>query len=206
MITVKREGEKPPYESFYGKHPSYVHHLRRFGEVGVVTKFGGGEIKGKLADRGEIKVFVGYADDHPGDVYRMLNPSTGRISTTRDIMWLNTYKWGGHNDDENPPETWEIGENEDELKKKNSKNAKIEENVGENAPDNGEPTVHDDDDKIRSALRKLDTWYNPVLNEGGEFDTNESRTLRSGKIIGSLALCSLGMSADVVQVGKTGKS
>ena len=83
VVTVKREGEKPPYLRFYGKLPPYVHHLRRFGEVGVVTKFGGGEIKGKLADRGEIKVFVGYADNHAGDVYRMLNPSTGCISETR---------------------------------------------------------------------------------------------------------------------------
>ena len=71
-VTVKREGEKPPYQQFYGVLPAYVHHLCRFGEVGVVTRFGQGEIKGKLADRGKIKVFVGYANNHPGDVYRML--------------------------------------------------------------------------------------------------------------------------------------
>ena len=32
---------------------------------------------------------VGYAQDHAGDCYRMYNPDTSRIHTTRDLKLLN---------------------------------------------------------------------------------------------------------------------
>ena len=34
-------------------------------------------------------MFVGYADDHSGDVYRFLNINTKRIIMSRDARWLN---------------------------------------------------------------------------------------------------------------------
>ena len=34
-------------------------------------------------------MFVGYADDQPGDVYRFLNFHTKRILMSRDGRWLN---------------------------------------------------------------------------------------------------------------------
>ena len=34
-------------------------------------------------------MFVGYALDHPGDTYRMWDPNTGRVHTSRDVTWLN---------------------------------------------------------------------------------------------------------------------
>ena len=34
-------------------------------------------------------MFVGYADDHAGDVYRFLNVKTNRIILSRDARWLN---------------------------------------------------------------------------------------------------------------------
>ena len=34
-------------------------------------------------------MFVGYADDHSGDVYRFLNIKTKRIIMSRDARWLN---------------------------------------------------------------------------------------------------------------------
>ena len=33
-------------------------------------------------------MFVHYMDDHNGDVYGMWNPNTGRVTVTRDIIWL----------------------------------------------------------------------------------------------------------------------
>ena len=210
VVTVKKSGEKTPYEKFYGKLPGYTNFLRRFGEVGVVARFGGGAIKGKLADRGVIAVFVGYASDHAGDVYRMLNPSTGRVTQTRDVEWLNTYHWGGDDDDSEPPAEW-YGIFDEDEKQKNEEDAKIEnqqffeENVETNTGNGGVETADKiADAKIRSALKKLDTWYNPSRNEGGEFDTTEGITLRSGKTIGSLAMCSIAMPSQVVEteIGK----
>ena len=34
-------------------------------------------------------MFIGYADDHAGDVYRFLNIHTKRIIMSRDARWLN---------------------------------------------------------------------------------------------------------------------
>ena len=33
-------------------------------------------------------MFVGYAKDHAGNCYRMYNPATSRIHTSRDVKWL----------------------------------------------------------------------------------------------------------------------
>ena len=33
-------------------------------------------------------MFVGYAIDHDGDVYRMWNPNTNRVLVSRDVIWL----------------------------------------------------------------------------------------------------------------------
>ena len=34
-------------------------------------------------------MFVGYADDQPGDVYRFPNIHTKRVIMNRDVRWLN---------------------------------------------------------------------------------------------------------------------
>ena len=66
----------------YGQDiPSWSGFLRTWGEAGTV-KWGK---DGKLGDRGITMMFVGYANNHARDVYRMLNPSTWQITQTRDI-------------------------------------------------------------------------------------------------------------------------
>ena len=36
-----------------------------------------------------MEYFWGYARNHAGDAYRMLNPSTNKVWITRDVTWLN---------------------------------------------------------------------------------------------------------------------
>ena len=36
-------------------------------------------------------MFVGYADDHAGDVHRFMNVQTKRIILIRDAKWLNLF-------------------------------------------------------------------------------------------------------------------
>ena len=36
-------------------------------------------------------MFVGYADDHAGDVYRFMNVQTKRTMLSRDEKWLNLF-------------------------------------------------------------------------------------------------------------------
>jgi hypothetical protein len=33
-------------------------------------------------------MFVGYATDHDGDIYRMWDPRSKRVQETRDVIWL----------------------------------------------------------------------------------------------------------------------
>jgi transposase InsO family protein len=80
-----------PHERLFNNQPAYLHHLRTFGEVGIVADKPGPTIKSKLADRGLLCVFVGYARNHAGNVYRMINMKTGRALVTRDIQWTNRY-------------------------------------------------------------------------------------------------------------------
>jgi len=42
-----------------------------------------------LDDRGRACIFVGYAQKHAGNVYRMLNVKTNAVIVTRDVNWLN---------------------------------------------------------------------------------------------------------------------
>ena len=42
----------------------------------------------KIADRGVQCMFVGYAQDHAGDCYRMFHPKTSRVLTTHDVIWM----------------------------------------------------------------------------------------------------------------------
>jgi hypothetical protein len=57
-----------------------------FGEVGVVTTKE--RIQAKLSNGGTTCMFVGYAEHHSSDVYRMLNLTTNSIINSRDIIWL----------------------------------------------------------------------------------------------------------------------
>jgi hypothetical protein len=74
------------YEHAFGKNPKFALHLQTWGEARAVkTKVTGTP---KLADRGVICIFIGYTKDHDGDCYRMWDPITSGVHTTRDIIWL----------------------------------------------------------------------------------------------------------------------
>ena len=48
-------------------------------------------IKAKLDDRGTVCMFVGYARQHAGDVYQMVNIKTNSVIITRDVSWINKF-------------------------------------------------------------------------------------------------------------------
>ena len=64
-------------------------YMRTFGEMAVIAIHEGKKMRSKLDDRGKTCMFVGYADDHSGDVYRFLDIHTKRIIMSRDDRWLN---------------------------------------------------------------------------------------------------------------------
>ena len=65
--------------------------LRSFGEMAVIAISDGKKMRSKLDTRGRTGIFVGYADDHAGIVYRFINIQTKQIILSRDIQWLNSF-------------------------------------------------------------------------------------------------------------------
>ena len=88
-IMVSPERPKPPHTLFYGKDAKYMKYMRTFGEMAVVAVQEDKKMRSKLDNRGETCMFVGYAEDHAGDVYRFLNIHTKRIIMSRDVRRLN---------------------------------------------------------------------------------------------------------------------
>ena len=70
-IMVRKERTKPPYTLFYNDEPKYKKYLRSFGEMAVMAISDGKKMRSKLDTRGRTGIFVGYADDHAGNVYRL---------------------------------------------------------------------------------------------------------------------------------------
>ena len=91
-IMVRKERTKPPYTLFYNEEPKYKKYLRSFGEIAVIAISDGKKMRSKLDSRGKTDIFVGYnADDHAGNVYRLINIQMKKIILSRDIQWLNSF-------------------------------------------------------------------------------------------------------------------
>jgi hypothetical protein len=86
LLPVEINGVvKSRYNHWSGGHePKFA--KRTWGEAGTVKLTSLATTK--LEDWGVPCMFVGYATDHDGNVYRTWDPRTGRIHETRDIIWL----------------------------------------------------------------------------------------------------------------------
>jgi hypothetical protein len=84
-LVVRKNGQRTPFEIFYGKSADYGPHLRTFGEVGVTHNIT--TVKEKLQDRGHACIFVGYAAQHAGK-------KSGRLCVAHYRMCLEaTFCW-----------------------------------------------------------------------------------------------------------------
>ena len=90
-IMVRKERTKPPFTLFYNDEPKYLKFLRSFGEMAVIAISDGKKMRSKLDTRGRTGIFVGYADDHAGNMYRFINIQKKRTILSRDIQWLNSF-------------------------------------------------------------------------------------------------------------------
>jgi hypothetical protein len=76
-----------PYEAWHGRKPA-VPHLRVFGCLAFTKELGH---IGKLDDRSTLGVFIGYAEG--SKVYRILDPGTLCVRTTRDVVFDKGRGW-----------------------------------------------------------------------------------------------------------------
>ena len=70
---VRHMGGKPPFYMFFKEHLKYRKYLRIFGEVAVEANHERKSTRTKIEQRGKAAMFVGYAEDHIGDVYRFIH-------------------------------------------------------------------------------------------------------------------------------------
>ena len=87
-ILLQDSAKSPPLTQFVGVDAKYAKHLRVFGEMCVVADTDNKVGRTKIDPRGKITLFVGYSTQHAGDVYRLLNPKTGRVIHSRDVKWI----------------------------------------------------------------------------------------------------------------------
>ena len=90
-VMVRKERTKPHFTLFYNDEPKYMKFLRSFGEMAVIAISDGKKMRSKLDTRGRTGIFVGYADDHAGNVYRFINIQMKQIILSRDVQWLNSF-------------------------------------------------------------------------------------------------------------------
>jgi hypothetical protein len=111
------------------------------------------KIQAKLTNRGTPCIFVGYAENHSRDVYKMLNLETNSIINSRDIIWLKKM-----HKDWLKNKLMMITEGEDVVELPiGNEVKKIEEavtNVDENAKKNTS-------ERIVREMKKLESWFNP---------------------------------------------
>jgi hypothetical protein len=66
-ILTTRDLKTTPYEKMQYKQPNMLDNLHTFGELAIVHD-GKTKIKAKLKDKVLVAMFVGYPDNHAGEV------------------------------------------------------------------------------------------------------------------------------------------
>ena len=61
--------------------------LRIFGEIGVINN--GVKISGKLRNKGDICMMLGYTTDSLEGTYRLLKLTTNMVIKSRNVHWLD---------------------------------------------------------------------------------------------------------------------
>ena len=94
LQNITAEADSSAHQKYYGSQPNYARHLKVFGEIGIY-KDNSKRKRPKLENKGKYRMLLGYADNHAGDVFRMLNLSTNKVIVTQDITWTQKM-YGDH--------------------------------------------------------------------------------------------------------------
>ena len=70
-----------------GKSAHELFYMKVFGQIGYAANRI--DIQSKLNDHASKIMFLGYADDHEGDCYRVYKFTTNQVLLCRDIRWTN---------------------------------------------------------------------------------------------------------------------
>src|ERR1044072_557364 len=84
---TKKLKDKVPEEVWTGRKP-LVKHLRMFGSLAYVHV--PDEKRKKLNDKSAMMILIGY---HPTGAYKLLNPTTRKVTYSRDVIIDETSQW-----------------------------------------------------------------------------------------------------------------
>ena len=158
-IMVRRERTKPPFTLFYNDEPKYMKFLRSFGEMAVIAISDGKKMRSKLDTRGRTGIFVGYADDHAGNVYRFINIQTKQIILSRDIQWLNSFwkEYKKRRDDSKKLVDEFYSHEEDDQTQDESETEEPRENKIEETKDSGDGNNTEEQKKLGIDIQMIGT-------------------------------------------------
>ena len=156
-IMVRKERTKPPYTLFYNDEPKYKKYLRSFGEMAVIAISDGKKMRSKLDTRGKTGIFVGYADDHAGNIYRFINIQMKKIILSRDIQWLNSF-WKEYkkrkSDSKNLIDEF-YAHDEDDQTQEESEAEEIKESVKEETINSGDDNNTEEQKKLGIVIQMI---------------------------------------------------
>jgi hypothetical protein len=148
------------YMHWNGTNPVFAKQLRTWGEAGVVKLFN--KRTSKIFDRGITCMFVGYPKSHASDTYRMWDPRSQRVHTTRDVTWLKKMYFS------------KVGPTNDVEYIQTYQEESVDDNYENDSDKEDSNSVSDDNDNLIE-----------IPNEEVENDNSgeEVRTTRSGRVI-----------------------
>jgi hypothetical protein len=75
-ILYLTDFDSTPYEMMDDKLPDWIDKLYKYGEIAIVHDGAHAKVRAKLHDKGLVAMFVGYPDNHAGEVCQFLNITT----------------------------------------------------------------------------------------------------------------------------------
>ena len=156
-IMVRKERTKPPFTLFYNDEPKYMKFLRSFGEMAVIAISDGKKMRSKLDTRGRTGIFVGYADDHAGNMYRFINIQMKQIILSRDIQWLNSFwkEYKKRKDDSKKLVDEFYSHDEDDQTQEESETEELKENEKEETKDSGDGNNTEEQKKLGIDIQMI---------------------------------------------------
>jgi hypothetical protein len=77
-IIVMEKHQQLASEKYYGTNPKWISNMRTFEEMAIVARHSDKKIRNKLADRGNMVMFVVYSELHEKDVYKVWHLATNK--------------------------------------------------------------------------------------------------------------------------------
>ena len=156
-IMVRKDRTKPPFTLFYNDEPKYMKFRRSFGEMAVIAISDGKKIRSKLDTRGRTGIFVGYTDDHAGNVYRFINIQMKKIILSRDMQWLNSFwkEYKKRKDDSKKLVDEFYSHDEDDQTQEESESEEAKENEIEETKDSGDGNNTEEQKKIGIDIQMI---------------------------------------------------